>query len=238
MAGGGVAVRHRPSLDPIGHASGHDQRVGRRRGGGAGRAPAGRGRTGARRPHDRRGAARVPRRRPPVLGRHRRHGHRRLPQAPVPRRAQVPRLGIPGFAFSDGPRGVVVGNATCFPVTMARGATWDLDLEERIGEAIGARAAGGRRRPLRRRVRQRAPPPGVGPSAGDLRRGPAPRRRDGRRPHPGRAAPRHGHASKHFACNSMENARFKVDVDGRRAWRSTRCTSRTSSGSSTRAWPP
>ncbi len=45
--------------------------------------------------------------------------------------------GIPGFAFSDGPRGVVVGNATAFPVTMARGATWDVDLEERIGEAIG-----------------------------------------------------------------------------------------------------
>jgi beta-glucosidase len=27
----------------------------------------------------------------------------------------VARLGVPGFAFSDGPRGVVVGNATCFP---------------------------------------------------------------------------------------------------------------------------
>ena len=51
--------------------------------------------------------------------------------------ARVDRLGIPGFAFSDGPRGVVVGNATAFPVTMARGATWDLDLETRIGDAIG-----------------------------------------------------------------------------------------------------
>ena len=37
----------------------------------------------------------------------------------------VPRLGVPGFAFSDGPRGVVVGNATCFPVSMAQGASWD-----------------------------------------------------------------------------------------------------------------
>ena len=55
-------------------------------------------------------------------------------------------------------------------------------------------AAGPRRRPLRRRVRQPAPPPGVGPGPGDLRRGPAPRRRAGRRAHPGRAAPRHGHA--------------------------------------------
>ena len=51
--------------------------------------------------------------------------------------ARIERLGVPGFAFSDGPRGVVVGPATCFPVSMARGATWDLDLEERIGEAIG-----------------------------------------------------------------------------------------------------
>ena len=79
----------------------------------------------------------MPRRRPAVLGRHGRHGHRRLPQAPVPRPRRSRASGIPGFAFSDGPRGVVVGNATCFPVTMARGATWDVDLEERIGEAIG-----------------------------------------------------------------------------------------------------
>src|SRR6202167_6074343 len=39
--------------------------------------------------------------------------------------AHVPRLGTPGIAFSDGPRGAVIGDATCFPVTMARGATWD-----------------------------------------------------------------------------------------------------------------
>src|SRR5688500_16198305 len=51
--------------------------------------------------------------------------------------ARVERLGVPGFAFSDGPRGVVIGPATCFPVSMARGATWDVDLEERIGDAIG-----------------------------------------------------------------------------------------------------
>ena len=51
--------------------------------------------------------------------------------------ASVGRLGFPGFSFSDGPRGVVVDRATCFPVSMARGATWDVGLEERIGEAIG-----------------------------------------------------------------------------------------------------
>jgi len=56
------------------------------------------------------------------------------------------RLGIPGFAMVDGPRGVsgYAGPATAFPVGMARGATWDPELEERVGEAIGreARAKG------------------------------------------------------------------------------------------------
>ena len=57
----------------------------------------------------------------------------------------VARLGIPGLLFVDGPRGVVVGRSTAFPVSMARGATWDVDLEERVGRAIGAelRAQGG-----------------------------------------------------------------------------------------------
>ena len=51
--------------------------------------------------------------------------------------AAAPRLGFPGISFSDGPRGVVVGPNTCFPVAMARGATFDPELEERIGDAIG-----------------------------------------------------------------------------------------------------
>src|SRR3954469_14411580 len=57
----------------------------------------------------------------------------------------VPRLDIPGVRFSDGPRGVVMPGATTFPVSMARGASWDTDLEERIGDAIGRelRALGG-----------------------------------------------------------------------------------------------
>ncbi|MEM9458950.1 MAG: glycoside hydrolase family 3 N-terminal domain-containing protein [Myxococcota bacterium] len=47
------------------------------------------------------------------------------------------RLGIPPLSFADGPRGVAVGQGgTCFPVTLARGASWDRDLEERIGEAM------------------------------------------------------------------------------------------------------
>ena len=39
---------------------------------------------------------------------------------------KVPRLGLRGLRFVDGPRGVVLaGGATTFPVTMARGAAWD-----------------------------------------------------------------------------------------------------------------
>jgi hypothetical protein len=49
----------------------------------------------------------------------------------------VPRLNIPGIRFTDGPRGIVMGASTCFPVSMSRGATWDTGLERRIGHAIG-----------------------------------------------------------------------------------------------------
>lgn len=47
--------------------------------------------------------------------------------------------GIPPLLFVDGPRGVVcgTGKSTCFPVSMLRGATFDTELEEKIGEAIG-----------------------------------------------------------------------------------------------------
>ena len=48
----------------------------------------------------------------------------------------VKRLGIPEIAFSDGPRGVVMGHSTCFPVPMARGAAFDEELEYEIGKVI------------------------------------------------------------------------------------------------------
>lgn len=49
------------------------------------------------------------------------------------------RLALPPVTFCDGPRGVVcgTGKSTCFPVTMLRGATFDTDLERKIGRAIG-----------------------------------------------------------------------------------------------------
>src|ERR1700722_11151425 len=124
---------------------------------------------------------------------------------------QVDRLGVPGFAFSDGPRGVVVGPATCFPVSMARGASWDVDLEERIGDAIGLelRAVGATlyggvcinvlRHPAWGRDQETygEDPVHVGELGAALTRG----------------VQRHAMACvKHLACNSMENARFLVDV--------------------------
>jgi beta-glucosidase len=59
----------------------------------------------------------------------------------------IDKFNIPSMRFCDGPRGVVcgTGKATCFPVTMARGASFDKKLEKQIGEAMGkeVRAFGG-----------------------------------------------------------------------------------------------
>ncbi|MEX0847905.1 MAG: glycoside hydrolase family 3 N-terminal domain-containing protein [Ilumatobacteraceae bacterium] len=126
--------------------------------------------------------------------------------------AEVERIGFPGIRFSDGPRGAVVGNATAFPVSMARGATWDLDLEERIGDVIGRelRAVGANltgavcinllRHPAWGRAQETygEDPFHVGELGAAFTRG----------------LQRHVMACvKHFACNSMENARFSVDIE-------------------------
>jgi beta-glucosidase len=123
----------------------------------------------------------------------------------------VPRLGIPGIRFCDGPRGAVIGRSTAFPVPMARGATWDPALEERVGDAIGAeiRAQGGNffggvcvnllRHPAWGRAQETygEEPTLLGAMGAALARG----------------AQRHVMACvKHYACNSMENTRFTVDV--------------------------
>jgi beta-glucosidase len=123
----------------------------------------------------------------------------------------VPRLGIPGIRFVDGPRGCIMDGATTFPVSMARGATFDPELEARVGDAIGReiRALGGTY---------------FGGVCINLLRHPA----------WGRAQESYGEDSfhlgmmgaalatgvqnhvmacvKHFALNSMENARQDVDV--------------------------
>ena len=54
------------------------------------------------------------------------------------------RKGSLPMLFCDGPRGVVcgTGESTCFPVTMCRGASFDVELEEEIGHAIGREVRG------------------------------------------------------------------------------------------------
>lgn len=50
------------------------------------------------------------------------------------------RLGVPPVLFTDGPRGVVMGNSTCFPSAIARASSFDPDLEYRVGKAIADEA--------------------------------------------------------------------------------------------------
>lgn len=124
----------------------------------------------------------------------------------------IERLGVPPLWFTDGPRGVARGQSTCFPCTMARGATFDTDLEMRIGEAMG------------KEIRAQDCDLSGAVCINILR-------------HPawGRAQETYGEdphhlgamgtalglgiqtqnvmaTVKHFALNSMENARFKIDV--------------------------
>lgn len=124
----------------------------------------------------------------------------------------IKRLGIPTVAFSDGPRGVVMGKSTCFPVSMARGASFNDELEYEVGTAIAKEVIAG----------------GANYFAGiciNLLRN----------PRWGRAQETYGEdpfllgkmgaaltkavqdngviaCPKHFACNSIENIRFSVDV--------------------------
>lgn len=47
------------------------------------------------------------------------------------------RLNIPGFIMADGPHGVRDGSATSFPVTIGMASTWDVELVQRVGVALG-----------------------------------------------------------------------------------------------------
>ena len=51
-------------------------------------------------------------------------------------------LGIPAFRMVDGPRGArAAGTATAFPVAIARAASFDVNLENEIGQTIGLEIA-------------------------------------------------------------------------------------------------
>jgi len=123
-----------------------------------------------------------------------------------------PRLGVPPITFTDGPRGVTMNRSTCFPVPMARGASFDRDLERRVGEAIGkeARALGANlcacvcmnllRHPAWGRSQETY---GEDPfHVGEMGRALT----EGVQEHNVMAC------VKHYAANSIENSRFFVDV--------------------------
>ena len=125
----------------------------------------------------------------------------------------VSRLGIPPFRFTDGPRGVIIPGSTCFPVSMARAATWDINLEEKVGNVIGkeVRAHGGNlfggvcinilRHPAGGRAQETygEDPFLLGEFGAALVRG----------------VQQHNVMAtvKHFAVNNQENARFKINVE-------------------------
>jgi beta-glucosidase len=50
-------------------------------------------------------------------------------------------LGLAPWKMVDGPRGARSGTATAFPVAIARAASFDVDLERRVGQAIGLEVA-------------------------------------------------------------------------------------------------
>jgi beta-glucosidase len=125
---------------------------------------------------------------------------------------EIKELNIPGIRFTDGPRGVVLNNSTCFPVSMARGASWDRKLEEKIGNAIGIEAKtqganffGGicinlLRHPAWGRAQETygEDPYHLGEMGSALLKG----------------VQKHVMAcAKHYACNSIENTRFKLNVN-------------------------
>ena len=124
----------------------------------------------------------------------------------------IERLGVPPLYFTDGPRGVARGQSTCFPCTMARGASFDTDLERRIGEAMsleiraqgctlsGAVCVNLLRHPAWGRAQETygEDPHHLGAMGAAL----------------GQGLQTHNVIAtvKHFALNSIENARFTVDV--------------------------
>jgi beta-glucosidase len=125
---------------------------------------------------------------------------------------QLPRLGLKGLQFVDGPRGVVlVGGATTFPVPIARGASWNPELEERIGAAIAREARSFGANWLAAVCINLLRHPGWGRAQETYGEDPL---------HVGalgaacsRGIERHAIACvKHFALNSIDSSRFLVDV--------------------------
>lgn len=124
---------------------------------------------------------------------------------------RIERLGIPGIMFTDGPRGVAVGSSTAFPVALARAASWDPALERAVADVIGAEASA-QGANLWAGICINLPyAPGWGRSQESYGDDPLLLGAMGAAAVEG-VNPWVMSCVKHFALNSMEDARFRVDV--------------------------
>jgi beta-glucosidase len=124
---------------------------------------------------------------------------------------RIDRLGIPGIRFTDGPRGVALGSSTAFPVAIARAATWDPDLERAVADAIGAEGRAQGANLWAGICINLAYAPGWGRAQESYGEDPVLLGAMGAAAVSG-ANPWLMSCVKHFALNSMEEARFRVDV--------------------------
>jgi beta-glucosidase len=124
---------------------------------------------------------------------------------------RIDRHGIPGIMFTDGPRGVAVGASTAFPVAIARAATWDPGLERSVTDAIGAEARAQGANLWAGICINLAYAPGWGRAQESYGEDPLLLGAMGAAAVDG-VNPWLMSCAKHFALNSMEEARFRVDV--------------------------
>jgi beta-glucosidase len=124
---------------------------------------------------------------------------------------RIDRLGIPGIRFTDGPRGVALGASTAFPVAIARAATWDTDLEKAVASVIGAEARAQGANLWAGICVNLAYAPGWGRAQESYGEDPILLGAMGTAAVEG-VNPWVMSCVKHFALNSMEEARFRVDV--------------------------
>ena len=124
---------------------------------------------------------------------------------------RIDRLGIPGIRFTDGPRGVALGSSTAFPVAIARAASWDPDLERAVADVIGAEARAQGANLWAGICINLAYAPGWGRTQESYGEDPVLLGAMGAASVEG-VNPWVMSCVKHFALNSMEEARFRVDV--------------------------
>lgn len=124
---------------------------------------------------------------------------------------RIDRLGVPGIRFTDGPRGVALGSSTAFPVAIARAASWDPDLERAVADVIGAEARAQGANLWAGICINLAYSPGWGRAQESYGEDPVLLGAMGAASVQG-VNPWVMSCVKHFALNSMEEARFRVDV--------------------------